>query len=70
MITKGTIEERMLELQERKRAICQAALDASEDEPGASVNRASKEEARKLRLRDLALMLGDDGYDAAEVGHE
>jgi SNF2 family DNA or RNA helicase len=65
-VVRGTVEERMLALQERKRTICQAALDASEDEPGAPTSRASKEEARKLRLRDLALMLGEEGEEDGE----
>ena len=56
-VVRGTVEERMLALQENKRAICQAALGADGDEP---TSRASKEEARKLRLRDLALMLGEE----------
>ena len=53
-VVRGTVEERMLELQENKRAICQAALGAADE----SASRATKDEARKLRLRDLALMLG------------
>jgi DNA repair protein RAD5 len=64
-IVKGTVEERMLELQERKRALCQAALGGDNDgeaaagefhmPASAAARRASKEEARRLRLRDLAL---------------
>ena len=56
-IVRGTVEERMLALQESKRAICQAALDGGTGEETELAGRAAKQEARKLRLRDLALML-------------
>jgi hypothetical protein len=42
----------MLELQERKRALCRTALSAELDGESGDL---SREEARKLRLRDLAL---------------
>jgi SNF2 family DNA or RNA helicase len=52
-IVAGSIEEKMLELQERKRSLCQAALGAASG--GAELPDVSKEEARRMRLRDLAL---------------
>ena len=69
LIVKGSVEERMMSLQASKRALCDAALaqgvddDASADADGrgrrrgaAAARRAmEKEEARRLRLRDLAL---------------
>ena len=56
-VVRGTVEERMLELQENKRAICQAALggDAADAELDSRARKARKDELRRLRLRDLAL---------------
>ena len=59
-VVSGTVEERMLELQKRKRALCQAALGGDDlDGLGgattAAARRAITEEARQLRLKDLAL---------------
>mmetsp|Transcript_31110 Transcript_31110/g.91412 ORF Transcript_31110/g.91412 Transcript_31110/m.91412 type:complete len:152 (-) Transcript_31110:35-490(-) len=51
-IVRGTVEEKMLELQERKRALCATALGAELDGESGDL---SREEARKLRMRDLAL---------------
>ena len=53
-IVRGSVEEKMLALQERKRAMCNATLDHEGDDAPAS-RRAAKEEARRMRLRDLAL---------------
>lgn len=50
-IVKGTVEEKMLQLQERKRALCSSALGAEVD---GDSNGRSREEARKLRIQDLA----------------
>ena len=44
---RGTVEERILELQERKRRVCRATLEGGEE--------LSKEEARRMRLADLKL---------------
>ena len=52
LVVQGTVEEKMLELQERKRALCAAALGARLEGESRDL---SREEARKLRLRDLAL---------------
>ena len=51
-VVRGTVEEKLLELQERKRAICQAALGA---EGAGGVADVSREEARRMRMADLAL---------------
>ena len=50
LIVKGSVEEKILELQERKRRLCARALDAADADAG-----GEKEAARKLRLADLAL---------------
>ena len=65
-ITRGTVEQRMLELQESKRADCQAVLGGADDEGapaagGAGGRRDARERARKLRLKDLQHYF--DGYD-------
>ena len=46
-VVRGTVEERILELQERKRRVCRATLEGGEE--------LSKEEARRMRLEDLKL---------------
>ena len=68
-IVKGTVEQRMLSLQESKRAEAQAVLGGADGEPGAGdgaldgggggggssarERREAREKARKLRLSDL-----------------
>ncbi|GBF96868.1 helicase-like transcription factor [Raphidocelis subcapitata] len=47
-IARGTIEERMLQLQDRKRALAQAAFD---------VPRGGREAAREARARDIRLLM-------------
>ena len=66
-IMRGTVEERMLSLQETKRQQCQAVLggvDGELDESGAGVGgggrRAARDKARQLRLKDLAHFLGEE----------
>ena len=62
-IVRGSVEEKMLQLQERKRATIDATLALGPDGELASSSarggRANQEEARRLRLRDLALVFGD-----------
>ena len=61
-IVRGSVEEKMLQLQERKRATIDAALALGPDGELASSTargRTNQEEARRLRLRDLALVFGD-----------
>ena len=62
-IVRGTVEERMLQLQESKREQCQAVLGGGEGdgddfaERGHTSNggrRAARDRARQLRLKDLA----------------
>jgi DNA repair protein RAD5 len=52
LIVKGSVEEKILELQERKRRLCARALELGADAADAG---GEKEAARKLRLADLAL---------------
>jgi hypothetical protein len=67
-IMRGTVEERMLSLQETKRQQCQAVLGGADDGDldeaargagggaggGGGARRAARDKARQLRLKDLA----------------
>ena len=70
-ILRGTVEQRMLDLQARKRELCKAALEGEGgggggDEDGADAGRrrarisSRLREERRLRLKDLALCLDDE----------
>ena len=48
LVTEGTIEERVVELQARKRALAAGALGGG----------TSAEEIRAMRLNDLKLLVG------------
>ena len=55
-IVRGTVEEKMLKLQDSKRALCQAALveGPADANLSAAARRAQKEKEKELRLKDLA----------------
>ena len=58
-VARGTVEEKILELQRRKQLLCNSALGGADD----VVASCSKDEARRLRLADLRLC-----FEAAPTG--
>ena len=51
-VARGTVEEKILELQQRKQRLCSSALGADADADGGG---GGKDEVRRLSLADLRL---------------
>ena len=64
-IMRGTVEERMLSLQETKRQQCQAVLGGGDEDEldgtAGAGRKAARDKARQLRLKDLAHFLEEEG---------
>ena len=54
LVVRGTVEEKILQLQERKRSLCCTALALGSGEEGDG-SALGKQAERQLRLKDLAL---------------